>query len=261
MFRTIRSYESSKRFWTYRAANFDASPDVRALIDTDFITSNPDIVQNSWEVVKDQQMERPDMPICFSRAVVGTGTACSLDYCEQPVLAETYQAFRQEALAYYDDNWIQITARSSKHDLNCVEHATEETIGHSQNPVVIGIINRKSRKITNIKEVVETLRSIAQEDTRKETSYVIREINFDDGCSLPSTARVVKDLDILLTPHGSQEAAAVFMKNNSVVISIDSRGYWEPWFQWPMTAMGRRFYNFQVRSSVVKFRHVRTGEC
>jgi hypothetical protein len=35
------------------------------------------------------------------------------------------------------------------------------------------------------------------------------------------------------------------MKNNSVIISIASRWYNEDWFKWPMTAIGRRIYNFE----------------
>ncbi|KAI9028264.1 hypothetical protein CLU79DRAFT_697146 [Phycomyces nitens] len=107
----------------------------------------------------------------------------------------------------------------------------------------IAIINRKSRHITNIPEVIAALQKT---NATLGIHYIINEIDFDEGCSLASTAYLLKDTDVLLTPHGSQEAAALFMKNNGVVLSIDGRGYQEIWFHFVMTAMGRRFYNFEA---------------
>ncbi|OZJ06131.1 hypothetical protein BZG36_01032 [Bifiguratus adelaidae] len=243
LWQTMQEHGATRKSWTYRAMNFWGDPNSPALIDTDFITDAPDIVQNYWEAVTHKQQVRSRAPICFARAVVGTGNACSLEYCERPIYAKMYQSFRTQAAKFYSDHarWDMKAAHSNEHDMACVNSAVEEHIGSSERPMVIGFINRKSRNITNIPDAVNVIRDIAKRD---HSSFLIRHIEFDHGCSLMSTEHVVRDLDILITPHGSQEGAAIYMKDNSVVLSIDHRGYWEPWFQWVMTAMGRRFYNF-----------------
>lgn len=76
----------------------------------------------------------------------------------------------------------------------------------------------------------------------------IKMIEFDEGCDLKSTAYLVKDLDVLIGPFGNGLGSGLFMKNNSIVISIASRWYNEDWYIWTSTAIGRRIYNFECNS-------------
>ncbi|KAI8138483.1 hypothetical protein BJV82DRAFT_502388, partial [Fennellomyces sp. T-0311] len=119
----------------------------------------------------------------------------------------------------------------------CVESVQVLKPASKMSDKVVAIINRsKSRRITNEEELINALKD----------RYTIKLIDFDKGCSLASTAYLMHDVDMLITPHGSQEGAAIFMKDNSIVISINGRGYSENWFGYPFTAMGRRFFNFEV---------------
>lgn len=219
---------------------------------TDFFTTGRDFVREERELTSPQQMLLPDDPICFKEAVIGTRVSCSLPlYCEQPIEADTYSAFRDATLDYYvkENHWQQHNKESSLHgthrdDEACIETMREfKTAVTSSKPTrVIGIINRGgSRHITNLQQVMDAIM-----DSATERNYVLRVLDFDKGCSLASTAYVMQDVDLLLTPHGSQQGGAVFMKNNTVVISINARGHSENWFAAPFTAMGRRFYNFEV---------------
>ncbi|CAG8658436.1 8946_t:CDS:2, partial [Paraglomus occultum] len=79
--------------------------------------------------------------------------------------------------------------------------------------------------------------------------YTVKFLNFDVGCSLPATAKLLEDVDILITPHGNGLGDAIFMAPKTTVISIDTRFYSETWFAFIHTAAGRRFYNFQCDSS------------
>ncbi|KAJ8653987.1 hypothetical protein O0I10_010323 [Lichtheimia ornata] len=258
LYRNIRKHvDDTSNVWTYRAhvaesASFIGSP----LMTTDFFTTGRDLVRDEHELTSPQQMLLPEEPICFQEAVIGTRVSCSLSlYCEQPIESDIYAAFREATLNYYvkEDHWKQHNKESSLHgtdrdDQACVETMREfKTAVTSNKPTrVIGVINRGgSRHITNLQQVMDAII-----DSATERNYVLRVLDFDKGCSLASTAYVMKDVDLLLTPHGSQQGGAVFMKNNSVVISINARGYSENWFAFPLTAMGRRFYNFECQSSI-----------
>ncbi|KAG0182665.1 hypothetical protein DFQ29_002997 [Apophysomyces sp. BC1021] len=251
LYRSVKHYNGTNNSWTYRPHATAISTDRPPLITTEFITRGKDIVADKRNIVTDQQVIVPHAPICFSRAVVGTGAACSLQYCQQPIESSTYASFRKDALSYYvdDGKFENVTNHSAEKDLACVHSMRVMNTLHSNITTrrTIAIINRRSRYITNIQQLID---SLATSSRISNSNYVIKEIDFDHGCSLASTAYLLHDVDILVTPHGSQEGAAVFMKDNSVVVSIDGRGYSEPWFAFVMTAMGRRFYNFQAQTDL-----------
>jgi hypothetical protein len=73
----------------------------------------------------------------------------------------------------------------------------------------------------------------------------IKTINFDTGCSIKNTADIVKNLDVLIAPFGNGLGSGIFMKENAILISVNSRWYSEDWFHWPMTSIGRRIYSFE----------------
>ncbi|KAF7722874.1 hypothetical protein EC973_002635 [Apophysomyces ossiformis] len=246
LYRSMKQHDGTNKSWTYRAYQ-TVLPEKRSpLITTEFMTHGKDIVLDKRSITTNQQVLAPRTPICFSRAIVGSGAACSLGYCEQAIENDIYASFRKDALSYYvNDDWSSnAMLDSDEKGLACVRSIRfSNTLQGNDTHRTIAIINRQSRHITNIESL---LHALAASSRISGLNYKIKHIDFDHGCSLGSTAYLLHDVDILLTPHGSQEAAAIFMKDNSVVISIDGRGYSEPWFAFVMTAMGRRFYKFQA---------------
>ena len=247
----MKKQGGSRDSWMYRAVTSASFPNMgQPLFTADFFNDGRDIVTDTHSLTSDQQLLlQRDETVCFKKAVIGAGVACSLSYyCEQPIESDIYTSFRDEALDYYvtQERWQQHNEHSSIHDTNRDDQACVETVkistppNASKNTKVIAIINRtKSRRVTNEQEIVDALKS----------EYIIKQISFDKGCSLASSAYLMHDVDMLISPHGSQEGAAIFMKDNSVIISINARGYSEDWFAYPFTAMGRRFYNFEVKTS------------
>ncbi|KAI8388693.1 uncharacterized protein BYT42DRAFT_467034, partial [Radiomyces spectabilis] len=116
------------------------------------------------------------------------------------------------------------------------------TYKHQPDTPRIAILNRgRTRHITNIPEVIDALSAM---------NVSIETIDFDAGCNMRSTAELVKDVDVLIAPFGNGLGAGLFMKKDAVLISIASRWYNEDWFKWPMTAVGRRIYNFECRNAI-----------
>ncbi|KAI9489738.1 hypothetical protein BDB00DRAFT_841164 [Zychaea mexicana] len=246
----MKKHGASRDSWMYRAMTSASYPFMgQPLFTADFFSDGRDIVTDTHSLTSDQQLVlKRGETVCFSKAVIGAGVACSLSYyCEQPIDSDIYASFRDEAVDYYvtQGRWQQHNEHSLLHDANrddqaCVEsmqvHAPPNTMNNTR---VIAILNRsKNRRITNEQEIVDALKS----------KYIIKLLSFDKGCSLASSAYLLHDVDVLISPHGSQEGAAIFMKDNSVVLSVDSRGYSEDWFAYPFTAMGRRFYNFECQA-------------
>ncbi|KAI9268162.1 hypothetical protein BDA99DRAFT_357180 [Phascolomyces articulosus] len=247
----MKKHGGTRDSWMYRAITSASFPNMgQPLFTADFFNDGRDIVTDTHSLTSGQQLLlQRDETVCFSKAVLGAGVACSLSYyCEQPIESDIYASFRDEALDYYvtQEQWQHHNEHSFLHDSERDDQACVETMKLSlphptataKDTKVIAIINRsKSRKVTNEQEIVDALKS----------KYIIKQISFDKGCSLASAAYLMHDVDLLISPHGSQEGAAIFMKDNSVVVSINARGYSEDWFAYPFTAMGRRFYNFECQ--------------
>lgn len=251
LYRTIHAYNKTKDdVWTYRAITSQRSSSKKPLMTTEFFSNNPDIVRDKVDLTSDQQMLLPKEPMCFSEAIIGAGNACSMSfYCENPIEASTYAALRDDAVDYYmaQDNWHHQSDHakhqgSGRDDLACIENMETVSQNNGKPKRVVALINRTPRTWTNMLDFRQSLL-----DHKSDYDYTIKTFTFDEGCSVASSAYLTHDVDILITPHGSQEGAALFMKDKTTVISVDARGYSEDWFAYPFIAMGRRFYTLQVR--------------
>ena len=249
----MRQHNGLGDSWLYRAGVSFSFPYMgQPLFTADFLTTGKDVVTDVHSMTSDQQIQwKQSEPTCFRKAVIGMADACSLSsYCETPVESDVYAQFRDDAVDYYvtRGHWQEHNEHSLLHDTNrddqaCVESAKILKPLSRTSDKVIALVNRaKNRRITNEDELINALRE----------RYTIKLIDFDKGCSLASTAYLMHDVDMLITPHGSQEGAAVFMKDNSIVVSINGRGYSENWFGYTFTAMGRRFYNFEVKKILAR---------
>ncbi|KAG0024599.1 hypothetical protein BGZ80_000900 [Entomortierella chlamydospora] len=108
-------------------------------------------------------------------------------------------------------------------------------------PVVAIIERRRNRAILNLDLVISTI--------VKSGHFRLKVLNYDQGCGIPETAYLMRDVNILISSHGNALGGSLWMPSPStnhnhpvpVVISIDSTRYYERWFQWTTTAMGQRF--------------------
>ncbi|KAI9278150.1 hypothetical protein BC943DRAFT_332163 [Umbelopsis sp. AD052] len=220
LYSTMREKGATASSWTFRGATYWNQ---HTKLDMD-IPSGSDIVPDHQDVLTEKQLSPPYKPICFAKAVVGTGDRCSLWYCDRQIPAAHYESFKSHifSLPYNDAKCSSVTHKSD---------------GSTR----IGILNRgKTRHITNLPELIDKLKAL---------DVSIQTIDFDQGCDLKNTAHLVKDLDVLIAPFGNGLGSGLFMKNNTVLISIASRWYNEDWFKWPMTAIGRRIYNFECNDA------------
>ena len=167
----------------------------------------------------------PLVPLCFTKAIVGTGNRCSLWYCEQDIPYTHLESFKHD-----------LSALPVNEDDACIRNTQRYGNGTS---LTIGILNRHhSRHITNMPELIQALLGHFADVS-------IHLLNFDDGCDLRSTAHLVETFDVFIAPFGNALGAGLFMKPNAIVVSIDARWYSESWFYWPLTAVGIRLYHFQ----------------
>ncbi|KAI8343406.1 hypothetical protein BC941DRAFT_411279 [Chlamydoabsidia padenii] len=234
LYSTIRHYTDKFDVydtWLFRAKTFWNE---HTQLDMSIWSSSPlsfhDIVLDKHDLLTENQHLPPySIPMCFKRAIVGTGNQCSLWYCEQDIPHGDYMAFRDDIFR------LPLTSTDP-----CL-HSVITFNGQNKTGVNIGILNRrKSRHITNVPELVQ---AILQEIPNVSQ---IRLISFDEGCNIRSTAHLVEDVDVLIAPFGNGLGAGLFMKKkNAMVIAIDARWYSESWFYWPMTSIGIRLYSFQ----------------
>ncbi|KAG0366295.1 hypothetical protein BC939DRAFT_5868 [Gamsiella multidivaricata] len=111
-----------------------------------------------------------------------------------------------------------------------------EENGGSKRKLVVGIIQReKSRRLINDQELINSL---------VEAGFRVKWMSFDHGCGLAETAYLLRDVQVLISPHGNAIGTSVFMPTTEPVptlISVDSSRYWENWFKYTATAIGQRF--------------------
>lgn len=221
LYSIMKEKNATASSWTLRGATYWNQ---HTRLDMD-IPSNKDIVLDRKDVLTEKQLMPPYGAICFTKAVVGGGNRCSLWYCDNQIPSAHYESFKSH-----------IFKQPYMHNSKC-----SSIIHKNSGSTRIGILNRgKTRHITNLPELIEKLKVL---------DVSISTIDFDSGCDLKSTAHLVKDLDVLIAPFGNGLGSGLFMKNNSIIISIASRWYNEDWFKWPMTAIGRRIYNFECNDA------------
>ncbi|KAF9168977.1 hypothetical protein BGX21_001067 [Mortierella sp. AD011] len=115
-------------------------------------------------------------------------------------------------------------------------HDTEE--GKSENTnhkFVVGIIQREgSRSLINDRILVDSL---------ADAGLRVKWMSFDHGCGLVETAYLLRDVNVLISPHGNAIGASLFMPSDAVptIISIDTSRHRESWFKFTATAIGQRF--------------------
>ncbi|KAF9353057.1 hypothetical protein BGX26_009156 [Mortierella sp. AD094] len=106
----------------------------------------------------------------------------------------------------------------------------------SKRKLVVGIIQREeSRRLINDQELLTGL---------VQAGFRVKWINFDRGCGLAETAYLLRDVNVIISPHGNAIGASIFMPTHEpvpTVISVDTSRYWEDWFVYTSTAMGQRF--------------------
>ncbi|KAF9956818.1 hypothetical protein BGZ72_002413 [Mortierella alpina] len=117
----------------------------------------------------------------------------------------------------------------------------DNTIGPKENsyrPVVAIIERHGSRSVLNLDAVVSTI--------VRSRNFRLKVLTYDHGCGIPETAYLMRDVHVLISPHGNALGGSLWMPSPPrhpfpVIISIDSTKYHENWFQWTTTVMGQRF--------------------
>lgn len=235
LYSTIRQYTANtQKTWLLRAKTFWSE---HTPLDMSIWSSSRlhDIVLDKQDLLtKDQHLPPYSVPMCFKKAIVGTGNRCSLWYCEQDIPHGDYLAFRDGIFA------LPLTPADP-----CLHSVLTYQRPETPTGKIIGVLNRqKSRHITNVPELIQAIFQHIP-DVRE-----IRLISFDEGCNIRSTAHLVDDLDVLIAPFGNGLGAGLFMrKPDPIVVAMDARYYSESWFYWPMTSIGVRLYSFQCDRS------------
>ncbi|KAG0309478.1 hypothetical protein BGZ98_001990 [Dissophora globulifera] len=334
LYSTMKRFGGTKDSWSFRAGRFKYDPiDRQGAWEMDhFFETGKELVLNQAELSTPFQAFPPaDAPICFRRAVIGLGSQCALNYCENNIPAEIYKNFREELSEYYwssPQTWEshlkyaqekidrELRHKESGHktsqdekvkgpdqeaekgqdtsgnktmntQLRCLELARyynfeaagpnhglehgeqqsrvgqmdpdvvnleqnyqnlfvetdattdedkDEAVRESRRKLIVGIVQReKSRRLINDEELIQEL---------VQAGFRVKWMSFDHGCGLAETAYLLRDVNVLISPHGNALGTSVFMPNHGpvpTVISIDNSRYWEPWFRYPVTAIGQRF--------------------
>jgi hypothetical protein len=117
-----------------------------------------------------------------------------------------------------------------------VEGKEGEAAKESKRKLVVGIIQREnSRRLVNDEELIQGL---------VQAGFRVKWITFDHGCGIAETAYLLRDVNVLITPHGNAIGTSVFMPSQGpvpTVISVDNSRYKEGWFKFTTTAIGQRF--------------------
>ncbi|KAI1321228.1 hypothetical protein EDD11_007794 [Mortierella claussenii] len=337
LYSTMKRFGGTKDSWTFRGGQLQYGPtDRQGAWEMElFFKTGKELVLSQAEISTPFQSLPPaDAPICFRTAVIGLGSQCALEYCENNIPAEIYKSFRDEISGNYwsspevwerhlkntqetiDKGWEhqeyvhntrqdeeakeqeqeqeterrrQDTPGDKKMDsqLRCLElaryynfemagpnHGLEhgeaqsrvgqmnpdamdsekgyqnlfeeagaatgegkgEAVKESKRKLVVGIIQReKSRRILNDEKLTQGL---------VQAGFRVKRMNFDHGCGLVETAYLLRDVNVLISPHGNAIGTSIFMPSHnpvSTVVSVDNSRYWEPWFKSTSTAIGQRF--------------------
>ncbi|KAF9391916.1 hypothetical protein CPB97_005043 [Podila verticillata] len=106
----------------------------------------------------------------------------------------------------------------------------------SKRKLIVGIIQRESsRRLINDQDLIDGL---------VKAGFRVKWMSFDHGCGLAETAYLLRDVNVLVSPHGNAIGTSIFMPSHDpvpTVISIDNSRYDEPWFKFSATALGQRF--------------------
>ncbi|KAF9537133.1 hypothetical protein EC957_008791 [Mortierella hygrophila] len=320
LYSTMKRFGGTKDSWTFRAGRFFYDPIGRMgtwEMDHFFETGKELVLAQSELSTPFQTLPPEDTPICFRRAVIGLGSQCGLDYCENNTPAEVYKTFQEEIAEHYWSTPLtwekhvksaqesinrtqekeqthkygqdKIEAqeqevekkKAAKLQLRCLDlaryynfesagpnHGIEngeaksrvgqmhpdiidpaetyqnlivegkegEAAKESKRKLVVGIIQReRSRRIVNDEKLIQGL---------VQSGFRVKWITFDQGCGIAETAYLLRDINVLISPHGNALGTSIFMPRHEAVptvISVDTTRYNEPWFKFTTTAIGQRF--------------------
>ncbi|GJJ76129.1 hypothetical protein EMPS_08488 [Entomortierella parvispora] len=133
----------------------------------------------------------------------------------------------------------EVTSRIGQRNPDYVdlESTYENTItAGGKRQLVVGILQRESsRRLLNGDELVEKL---------VQAGFRVKWMSFDHGCGLAETAYLLRDVNVLISPHGNALGASIFMPTHdpvSSIISVDTSRYTEDWFMSTSSALGQRF--------------------
>ncbi|KAF9547578.1 hypothetical protein EC957_008234 [Mortierella hygrophila] len=306
---TMKRFGGTKNSWTFRAGGFYYDPLNRLgawEMDHFFKTGKELVLDQSELTTPFQTLPPEDTPICFRRAVIGLGSQCGLDYCENNTPTEIYQSFQEEIAEYYwstpltweshvksaqeSINRLQEKEqeqevekkKAAKSQLACLDlaryynfesagpnHGVEngevksrvgqmhpdivdpvetyqnlfvegkegEAAKESKRKLVVGIIQREgSRRLVNDEELIQGL---------VQAGFRVKRITFDHGCGIAETAYLLRDVNVLISPHGNALGTSIFMPSHEpvpTIISVDTTLYKEIWFKFTTSAIGQRFF-------------------
>ncbi|KAG9066413.1 hypothetical protein KI688_001639 [Linnemannia hyalina] len=118
-----------------------------------------------------------------------------------------------------------------------VEGKEGEAAKESKRKLVVGIIQREgSRRLVNDEELIQGL---------VQAGFRVKWITFDHGCGIAETAYLLRDINVLISPHGNALGTSIFMPSHEpvpTVISVDTTRYKERWFEFTTSAIGQRFF-------------------
>ncbi|KAF9293450.1 hypothetical protein BGZ88_005348 [Linnemannia elongata] len=118
-----------------------------------------------------------------------------------------------------------------------VEGKEGEAAKESKRKLVVGIIQREeSRRLLNDEELIQGL---------VQAGFRVKWITLDHGCGIAETAYLLRDVNVLISPHGNALGTSIFMSNHEsvpTVISVDTSKYREAWFKYTTSAIGQRFF-------------------
>lgn len=102
--------------------------------------------------------------------------------------------------------------------------------------LVVGILQREeSRRLVNVDDLIDGL---------VKAGFRVKWLSFDHGCGLAETAYLLRDINVMISPHGNAIGASIFMPSHDpvpTIISVDNSRHWETWFKYTATVLGQRF--------------------
>jgi hypothetical protein len=180
-------------------------------------------------------------PVCFKRAVIGSGNRCIFEYCENHLPSRHVVLFREWAVGYHD---LLRKGNLSRHSLrelarNILKNPPETVFDKK---IVIGLMNRKvSREIVNMKELAFAIR---QWDPR----ISVRNLDLDAGLTTAESIAMFRDISILIGPHGNGLGNMIWMPSHAAVISVNGRhNGMDWWFPIPTILSHKRFFSWDCR--------------
>ncbi|KAF9315825.1 hypothetical protein BG003_002621 [Podila horticola] len=271
----MKRFQGTTSSWLLRQAEYVGENTVgQAVWEMDAITSGQELVLKSFEVVSPFQILPPkSAPICFDRAVIGLGSQCGLSYCAANTPIEVYKAYRDQIQDYYmstTSRWHEFIDQEKRlHNtsafspMNCINTARYYNFQHptsgieaggeplfrqgvqdpdasdpseppsNSSPVVAIIERRGTRSVINLDKLIEQV--VAK-------GFRLKVMTYDQGCGIPQVAYMMRDVSILISPHGNALGGSLWMPDKPfpLVVSIDTTKYHESWFMSTTTVLAQR---------------------